>query len=44
MHDLTIRDRLILTSDDTFNPIIVIDIAVITDHCDLVVDLVGQTV
>ncbi len=40
-HDQTIRVRLYLTSDDAFNAIIAVDIAVITDRCDLAVDLAG---
>jgi hypothetical protein len=37
-HDRTIRVRLYLTSDNTFNAIIAIDIAVVTDHCDPTID------
>lgn len=38
-HDRTVRDRLYLTSGDTFNAIITDDIATVTDRCNPVVDL-----
>jgi hypothetical protein len=40
-HDRTFRDRLYLTSGDTFNAIITDDIAAVTDRRNPVVDLVG---
>jgi hypothetical protein len=40
-HDRTVCVRLYLISDDTFNVIIDVDIAVVTYRCDPVVDLAG---
>jgi hypothetical protein len=40
-HDRTVHVKLYLTSDDTFNAIIVVDIAVVTDYCDSTIDFIG---
>jgi hypothetical protein len=42
--DQTIHIRLYLTFDDTFNPIIGIDISVIIDSCDAAINLAGRTI
>jgi hypothetical protein len=40
--DRTVHIILCLTSEDAFNTIIAIDIAIITDCCDIAVDLTGM--